>query len=421
MAGKFYAVKKGRKPGIYMSWDACKAQVMGFPNARYKGFKTKAEAEAFLNPDANELMQIDEDTLVAYVDGSYDHSQKRFSYGMVLMHDGIERYFAYPYEDKELATMRNVAGEIKGSEAAMRFAKENGYKKLAIHYDYEGIQKWCTGEWAAKKEGTQAYQRIYEEMKQYVQIKFVKVKGHSNDKYNDYSVVQKLDTWANLFCGKDNAQCANYAHGGAGFLTNFSYDKQYDRVVNEVDKNKIRRIFVVGVFNDVNSGKSVTDIISAARDLFGKIVKENPDAQVNFVPEIMPRSPDNVQILDQWGSGAKALVTAITAFSSVNVPDDWEHWIEGDDTWQADNRHPNVKGHELAADSAEQWIQTTNLPLDPSKDETDQSIKVKTKGNAHNHWLPVIVVPAVIILLIIVFTVIFIKRRPAKRCRHRRM
>jgi len=178
---------------------------------------------------------------------------------------------------------------------------------------------------------------------------------------------------------------------------------------------------VVGVFNDVNSGKSVTDIISAARDLFGKIVKENPDAQVNFVPEIMPRSPDNVQILDQWGSGAKALVTAITAFSSVNVPDDWEHWIEGDDTWQADNRHPNVKGHELAADSAEQWIQTTNLPLDPSKDETNQSVKVKTKGNAHNHWLPVIVVPAVIILLIIVFTVIFIKRRPAKRCRHRRM
>ena len=137
MAGKFYAVKKGRKPGIYMSWDACKAQVMGFPNARYKGFKTKAEAEEFLNPDANELMQIDEDTLVAYVDGSYDHSQKRFSYGMVLMHGGEERYFAYPYTDEELATMRNVAGEIKGSEAAMRFAKENGYKKLAIHYDYE--------------------------------------------------------------------------------------------------------------------------------------------------------------------------------------------------------------------------------------------------------------------------------------------
>ncbi len=240
-------------------------------------------------------------------------------------------------------------------------------------------------------------------------------------KYGDYSVVQKLDTWANHFCEKDNAQCENYAHGGAGFLTNFSYDQQYARVVNEIDKNKIRRIFVVGVFNDANSGKSVTDIISAARDLFGKIVKENREAQVNFVPEIMPRSPDNIQVLDQWGSGAKALVTAITAFSSVNVPDDWEHWIEGDDTWQSDNRHPNAKGHELAANSAEQWVQTTNLPLDPSKDETDQSIKVNTGTSVRNHWLPVIVVPVVIILLIIVFTVIFIRRRPAKRCRHRRM
>ena len=104
----------------------------------------------------------------------------------------IERYFAYPYEDKELATMRNVAGEIKVHQRAMRFAKENGYKKLAIHYDYEGIQKWCR-RMGSEKEGTQAYQRIYEEMKQYVQIKFVKVKGHSNDKYNDYA-----DMLANL-------------------------------------------------------------------------------------------------------------------------------------------------------------------------------------------------------------------------------
>ena len=191
MAQKYYAVKSGYIPGIYKSWDDCKKQTDGFSGAIYKSFKTKEEAEAFLGSSTNIPPKKEEENClseaIAYVDGSYDHSQKRFSYGMVLMHDGVERYFAYPYADKELATMRNVAGEIKGSGAAMRFAKENGYKKLAIHYDYEGIQKWCTGEWAAKKEGTQDYQRIYEEMKQYVQIKFVKVKGHSNDKYNDYA------------------------------------------------------------------------------------------------------------------------------------------------------------------------------------------------------------------------------------------
>ena len=80
-----------------------------------------------------------------------------------------------------------VEGEIEAAIRALKWAKKQAATKVTIHYDYEGIQKWCTGEWAAKKEGTQAYQRIYEEMKQYVQIKFVKVKGHSNDKYNDYA------------------------------------------------------------------------------------------------------------------------------------------------------------------------------------------------------------------------------------------
>ena len=29
MAGKFYAVRKGKVPGIYSSWDACKRMVAG--------------------------------------------------------------------------------------------------------------------------------------------------------------------------------------------------------------------------------------------------------------------------------------------------------------------------------------------------------------------------------------------------------
>ena len=30
MAGKFYAVKIGRVPGVYLSWDACKKNIDGF-------------------------------------------------------------------------------------------------------------------------------------------------------------------------------------------------------------------------------------------------------------------------------------------------------------------------------------------------------------------------------------------------------
>ena len=185
MAGKFYAVKKGRKPGIYMSWDACKAQVMGFPNARYKGFKTKAEAEEFLNHDANELMQIDADTLVAYVDGSYDNTTKRFSYGLIAFYgDEIIRDYK-AYDDKNLASMRNVAGEIIGSEAGILLAISKGCKAVKVYHDYEGIAKWPLGEWKAGKEGTIAYKQFFDEHKNQIAISFHKVTGHSGDKYND--------------------------------------------------------------------------------------------------------------------------------------------------------------------------------------------------------------------------------------------
>lgn len=43
---KFYVVWQGVQPGIYTSWNECKAQVTGFENARYKSFDTREEAEA---------------------------------------------------------------------------------------------------------------------------------------------------------------------------------------------------------------------------------------------------------------------------------------------------------------------------------------------------------------------------------------
>ena len=42
---KYYVVWQGLKPGIYESWDECKAQVMGYDGAKYKSFTSKKEAE----------------------------------------------------------------------------------------------------------------------------------------------------------------------------------------------------------------------------------------------------------------------------------------------------------------------------------------------------------------------------------------
>lgn len=45
---KYYVVRCGRRPGIYLNWPDCKKEVMGFPGARYKSFYSLPEAESFL-------------------------------------------------------------------------------------------------------------------------------------------------------------------------------------------------------------------------------------------------------------------------------------------------------------------------------------------------------------------------------------
>ena len=48
----FYAVKRGREPGIYDNWDECRRNVQGFPRSFYKGFKTQEEAQEFLDDES---------------------------------------------------------------------------------------------------------------------------------------------------------------------------------------------------------------------------------------------------------------------------------------------------------------------------------------------------------------------------------
>jgi ribonuclease HI len=44
---KFYAVRVGRQPGVYTTWDECKGQVHGFKGAVYKAFDSEQEALQF--------------------------------------------------------------------------------------------------------------------------------------------------------------------------------------------------------------------------------------------------------------------------------------------------------------------------------------------------------------------------------------
>lgn len=189
MAKKYYAVKVGRKTGVFESWDECKSAVSGFSGAAYKSFTNREDAIDFVNGSAKsqkaQNREEKQSEAFAYVDGSYDDTTKSYSYGMVMMHGEDELHFFKKFEKDDMSDMRNVAGEIEGSMAAMKYCIENGIKSISIFYDYEGIQKWCNGDWKAKKEGTKRYVEFYKDASRLVDVDFIKVKGHSGDKYND--------------------------------------------------------------------------------------------------------------------------------------------------------------------------------------------------------------------------------------------
>ena len=180
---KYYAVKKGRNPGIYTSWDSCLKEVKGFSGAVYKSFKTKEDAINFME-DTEKKIEADKDTVIAYVDGSFNLPEKIYGAGVVLIKDGNEECFKKSYSDS-FYTHRNVAGEVKASELAINLAIEKGYKKIIIYHDYQGIKSWADGDWKTNNELTKSYKAFVDRKREEIQIGFVKVKGHSNDKYND--------------------------------------------------------------------------------------------------------------------------------------------------------------------------------------------------------------------------------------------
>jgi ribonuclease HI len=75
--------------------------------------------------------------------------------------------------------MRNVAGEIFGSVAAIKKAIELGLKTINIYYDYMGIEMWANGSWKTNTTGTKAYANFIREAEKKISISFTKVAAHT--------------------------------------------------------------------------------------------------------------------------------------------------------------------------------------------------------------------------------------------------
>ena len=183
---KYYAVKVGARTGVFTSWEECQKAVDGFSGAKFKKFHSLEEAERFVSGDEQPIKEDLADGYInAFVDGSYDVSTGRYSGAAVILlgdDDIVELSKACKDDSSKL---RNIAGELLGSELAIEYCKEHGISKLAIHHDYEGIGAWADDIWKAKLPETKAYRNYIFDSREVIDIKFVKVKGHSGNEYNN--------------------------------------------------------------------------------------------------------------------------------------------------------------------------------------------------------------------------------------------
>lgn len=213
-AKKFYAVKKGKSVGIFSNWEECKAAVEGYSGAEFKGFATRMEAERYLGLWQNagsgheeamkaqaarpqdDKVQFDETQapetvkptggLLTYVDGSYNESLKKYAFGCVfILDDGTVYTECGNGDNPQSLQHRNVTGEMLGAMYAVKTAMFNGFSSIEICYDYQGLEKWVTGEWKAKTELTAKYAAAMREWGRNIKITFIKVAAHTNVKFNE--------------------------------------------------------------------------------------------------------------------------------------------------------------------------------------------------------------------------------------------
>ncbi|NCC61026.1 MAG: reverse transcriptase-like protein [Verrucomicrobiae bacterium] len=188
---KYYAVKEGHITGVFDNWQECQKATSGYPNADFKSFRTQEEAEAYIENRDISLEEIKKDIeggyVVAFCDGSYDERRDRYSYGVLAIdHDLNEEEICNSAKNTKYLQSKNIVGEVLGAINAMDWAVSHNYSKLKIYHDYEGICKWISGEWEAKKPVSQMYVSLYKDKyADLLEVAFEKVKGHSNNRYND--------------------------------------------------------------------------------------------------------------------------------------------------------------------------------------------------------------------------------------------
>ncbi len=148
---KFYVVWKGRKTGIFDTWEACAEQVKGFTGAEYKAFASRAAAERAFQRDYNAyagkpssdrqwLFALEPPIAESYcVDAACSGSPGRLEYRGVHTSTGKEIFRRGPFENGT-----NNIGEFLALVHALAWLKRKGIA-APVYSDSATAVAWVKG------------------------------------------------------------------------------------------------------------------------------------------------------------------------------------------------------------------------------------------------------------------------------------
>lgn len=138
---KYYAVKDGKKKGIYDSWEECQEQVKGYKNAKFKSFKSKEEAEKYLSDTVETVVKepVENETFVFY---SLKKKENYFNLAVIIKTSSN----TLRYVTKLNVDMNIYYARLYGVIASLELATKLGYKNIKLFFDDMSVHNYITRE-----------------------------------------------------------------------------------------------------------------------------------------------------------------------------------------------------------------------------------------------------------------------------------
>lgn len=206
---KYYAVKRGRIPGIYENWQECQKQITKFPDAEFKSFSNINEAKEYLEKKASQNIWKEPDILLFSDGGSRNHGNYKGGHvkeddkaaWAFLIHRGTHNVrgtggeFGSTNNRMELMALRNslmIIGRRKWNNEKINAILDSKYVLDAIRNGW--LESWYKNGWK-KSNGKEVinvdlWKDIYNLLKYFPNLKFQWTKGHADNKGNN--IVDKL-------------------------------------------------------------------------------------------------------------------------------------------------------------------------------------------------------------------------------------